>query len=108
MSEEKKTVELKDEELEKVSGGLIPSGNCEWGYGKDNQPNGWFDAGTIVEDSSGVRLQIIGLESTQYNYGVETKWFNALVIYVPESAMCYTSWRENEVHTVNSSMVHIV
>ena len=107
MSEEKKEiVELKDEELEQVSGGYLPGTSFDYGVG--NSPGEWFDAGTIVEDSSGVRLQILELESIEYNGGEETKWFNALVIHVPESAMCYTSWRENEVHTVNSSMVHKV
>lgn len=69
----------------------------------------WFDAGTIVEDNSKVRLRILGLESIDYEgTSNETKWFNAIAIYVPESAMCFTSWRENEIHTVNSSFVHKV
>ena len=106
MSEEKKeTVELKEEELEKVSGGIIFPSETVYTV----QPNGWFDAGTIVEDNSGVRLRITGLESIEKEgTNFETKWFYAVVIYVPESAMCYTSWRENEIHTVNSSFVHKV
>ena len=107
LEEKKETVELKEEELEKVSGGIFP--NMPFGYDTNNLPNLWFDTGTIVEDNSGVRLRILELESIDHeDTSLETKWFYALVIYVPESAMCYTSWRENEVHTVNSSMVHKV
>ena len=98
MSEENKTVELKEEELEQVSGG------CEY----NNPPDDWFDTNVIVEDPVGVRLQILGFNSTETANGEVYKWFDALVIHVPETAMSLTSWREGEVHFVNSSFVHKV
>ena len=100
MEKEKiKVIELKDEELEKVSGG------GEYG----TSPGKWFNTNDIVEDGIGVRYKILGLDSIEYEgYSFETKWFDALVLYVPEPAKSSTSCREGDIHHVNSSFVHRV
>ena len=95
MSEEKKVVELKDKDLEKVSGGSS--------YTRD--PDGWFDIDEIVEeDNTGIKYRIIRFDSTEYhNLWGYTNWFLAEVVFVPESEMNNTSIGNTKF--VNSSFV---
>ena len=96
--EQKETVVLKDEELQQVSGGFD--------YNED--PCYWFDTNDIVEDSAGVRYQILALNEIEVSNGVKHVWFDALVLYVPVSSMGFTYCRENDIHKVNSSFVWLV
>ena len=60
MLEEKKVIELKDEELEKVSGGFL--GGIPVKY--ESSPDHWFNQNDIVEEDNGVRYRILGYEVT--------------------------------------------
>ena len=91
--------ELKDEELEKVSGGLFFVGVIDY----EEYPNGSFDIGEIVIDGSGVKYQILNFDEAGSDD--KTKWYVALAIHVPESVMSSTTVREGSTHFVNSSFV---
>ena len=103
MSEEKKTIELKEEDLEKVSGGytLYP-GILENSVKYSREPNGTFNIWDIVEeDFTGIRYQIL------YFAGYENgaNWYFAEVVYVPENEF---SANLRDTKYVNSSFVQKV
>ena len=95
---------LNDEDLEKVSGGLFPF-ISDTGYTDD--PSLSFNPGDIVEDSAGIRYQILCFDEEDTWMGKTAKWYKARVIYVPESARSSTGVTEDDVHNVNSSFVHL-
>lgn len=97
--------ELKEEDLEKVSGGCWPFLNNGNYYNR--KPGGSFDNGDIVEeDFTGIRYQIIQYNSSEGSGDYFTNWYEAEVVYVPESQKNSTSIGSKKF--VNSSFVYKV
>ena len=94
--------ELKDEELEKVSGGIIFVAPPE--YKRD--PDGTFNNGDIVvEDFTGIRYIIEYFSSFEHDSKGDTNWYFARVVYVPDSQKGSVS--EDSTKYVNSSFVQL-
>ena len=79
MLEENKTLELKDEELEKASGGgrgKIPSGGITYtqNYG-DPKPGHYYSSGTTLGNCSYV--YVTSFDGTTVNYNIENFWYDS-------------------------------